>query len=55
MVRRDGTARIRNAKEFSITFAIAVTEASENPQDLIAKKGKESIFAVLNDIFPQAS
>jgi hypothetical protein len=46
---------IRNAEEFSIAFAIAVTEASNNPHDWIAKKGNESMFTLLNQIFPQAS
>jgi hypothetical protein len=55
MSRRQSSARIRNAKEFSIAFATAVTEASDNPQHWIAKKGGDSIFAVLNEIFPQAS
>jgi hypothetical protein len=55
MGRRVRTALIRNAKEFSVAFTIAVTEATDNPQHWIAKKGKDSIFSVLNDIFPQAS
>jgi hypothetical protein len=46
---------IRNAEEFSIAFATAVTEASDNPQHWIPKKGTDSVFAVLNEIFPQAS
>ncbi len=53
MSRSDSTARIRNAEEFSIAFATAVTEATNNSQDWIAKKGADSIFAVLNEIFPQ--
>jgi hypothetical protein len=54
MSRRENTS-IRNAEEFSIAFATAVTEVSDNPQDWIAKKGTDSIFAVLDEIFPQAS
>ena len=57
MSKRQSTPRnyIRNAEEFSIAFAIAVTEASDDPLDWIAKKGKDSIFVLLNQIFPQAS
>jgi hypothetical protein len=54
MSRRASTA-IRNAEEFSVAFATSVTEASDNPQHWIAKKGTDSIFAVLEKIFPQAS
>ena len=53
MSRRE--SHIQNAEEFSVAFATAVTEASDNPEDWIAKKGKDCIFAVLNEIFPQAS
>ncbi len=44
-----------SAEEFSIAFATAVTETSDNSKDLIAKKGEDSIFAVMHQIFPQAS
>ncbi len=42
-----------NAKEFSIAFVFSVTEASDEPQNWISKRGKYSIFAVLQDIFPE--
>jgi hypothetical protein len=45
---------IKNPAEFSIAFAVAVTESSDNPDDWIAKKGNESIFALLYEVFPQA-
>ena len=45
----------RSAEEFSIAFATAVTETSDNPADLIAKKKQDSIFAVMHEVFPQAS
>ena len=54
MGRRQNTTLLLDAKEFSVAFATAVTEASENPDHWIAKKGENSIFSVLNDIFPQA-
>jgi hypothetical protein len=54
--KRQTTSRVhvRNAEEFSIAFAIAVTEVSDDPYDCIAKKGKDSMFALLNQIFTQA-
>ncbi len=42
------------ADEFVIAFATSVTEKSVSLHDCIAKKGHDSIFAVLNEIFPQA-
>ena len=41
-----------SAKDFSIAFVVAVTESS-GPQDWIAKNGSNSIFSLLNRIFPQ--
>ncbi len=42
-----------NAKKFAIAFVISVTETANESQNWIAKKGKDSIFAVLRDIFPE--
>ncbi len=41
------------AKEFCTALASAVTEASLRDKDLIAKNGDESVFAVLQRMFPQ--
>ena len=43
------------AKEFAIAFTFAVTETSTNKREWIAKNGKESIFAILQEIHPEAS
>ncbi len=43
----------RYAKEFAIAFVISVTEASDDRQNWIAKRGKDSIFELLRDIFPE--
>ncbi len=40
-------------KDFSIAFTIAVTETSANPREWIAKNGKDSIFATLQQIYPE--
>ena len=45
-------ADIRDAKEFAVAFANAVTLATES-SDVIARKGDESIFGVLEKVFPQ--
>jgi hypothetical protein len=42
-----------SAKDFSIAFATAVTESSDNPTQWIAKNGDDSIFALLQRIFPE--
>ena len=42
---------INDAKEFSISFAFSVSEVSAGHNDLIAKRGAESIYAVLQKIF----
>ncbi len=42
-----------NAQEFTIAFVISVTETSDDPQNWIAKKGKDSIFAILHYVFPE--
>ena len=55
MSRRENTVNIQNVEEFSVAFATAVTEPSGNPEDWITKKGKDCIFALLDEIFPQAS
>jgi hypothetical protein len=41
------------AKEFAIAFVISVTEASDDRHNWIAKRGKDSIFEILRDIFPE--
>jgi hypothetical protein len=46
-------AQIYDAKEFSASFACAVTRATGNEQDCIAKNGDESLFEVMLKIFPQ--
>jgi hypothetical protein len=55
MGRRESTVNIQNVEEFSVAFATAVTEPSDNTEAWIAKKGKNSIFAILNEVLPQAS
>ncbi len=45
-----------SAREFAIAFTIAVTETtSANAREWIAKNGKDSIFALLQEIYPEAS
>ena len=46
---------IADAKEYAIAFTIAVTETSDSPREFIAKNGKDSIFATLQEIYPEAS
>jgi hypothetical protein len=46
---------IPNAKEFSIAFACAVTKHTMNQHDCIAKKGDESVFALMSCVFPMVS
>ncbi len=48
-------ANVGNAKEFAIAFVISVTEASYEPRNWIAKKGRDSVFAMLLEIFPEVS
>jgi hypothetical protein len=43
------------AKEFAIAFTIAVTETSDHPREWIAKNGMDSIFALLQELYPEAS
>ncbi len=43
-----------DVEEFVVAFAVAVTEVSDPAVDLVAKKGKHSIFSILQEIFPQA-
>jgi hypothetical protein len=40
-------------KEFCVAFACAVTEPSSDTDALIAKNGDESIFSLLQRIFPE--
>ena len=45
--------RVRNPNQFSVEFASSVTAASTPKKtDWIAKNGRESLFALLQDIFP---
>ncbi len=53
MIGNSGDAT--NAKEFAVAFTFAVTEASDTPGEWIAKNGKESIFAMLQDVYPEVS
>ena len=46
-------ADVEDAREFAIAFVVSVTEASDEPQNWIAKKGKDSMFATLREIFPE--
>jgi hypothetical protein len=48
-------AQIHDAKEFSASFACAVTRATGNEEDCIAKNGNESLFEVMLKIYPQVS
>jgi hypothetical protein len=45
----------RNAKEFAIAFTMSVTETSANTREWIAKNGKDSIYALLEEIYPAVS
>ena len=44
---------IRDIRDFSIAFALAVTLQSSQENDFVAKKGEEGLYAVLEQIFPQ--
>jgi hypothetical protein len=46
-------AEAGDATRFAIAFAFAVTESSANRREWIAKNGKDSIFALLQDIYPE--
>ncbi len=46
-------AGVEDAKELAIAFVVSVTEVSDEQQNWIAKKGKDSIFATLREIFPE--
>ncbi len=41
-------------EEFAVAFTFAVTEVSDPVVDFVAKNGKYSVFAILQEIFPQA-
>jgi hypothetical protein len=45
--------QVGDATKFAIAFTFAVTESSANRRDWIAKKGKDSIFALLQEIYPE--
>ncbi len=45
----------RSAREFAVTFTFAVTEASANRLECIAKNGKDNVFATLKKIHPEVS
>jgi hypothetical protein len=47
--------QIHDAKEFSVSFASAVTERTGNEEDYIAKNGDESLFELMRKISPQVS
>jgi hypothetical protein len=44
---------LRDAKEFAIAFACAVTHSTGSADDLIAKNGDESLFMLVRKVFPQ--
>ena len=44
---------IENPKAFSAEFACAVTEASTNQSDWVARNGEESLFSTLERMFPE--
>jgi hypothetical protein len=46
-------ANTYGAKEFAIAFVVSVTETSDGPNNWIAKNGKDSMFSILRDIFPE--
>ena len=48
-------AYISDAREFVVAFVNAVTVPTEQNSDIIARKGRESIFGVLEQVFTQAS
>ena len=41
--------------EFAIAFANIATQASENPDDWVARNGNMSIFSALESVFPEVS
>ena len=47
--------RTQDLRVFSTAFALAVTQQSSQENDLVAKKGDEGLYAVLEQIFPQVS
>ena len=44
---------IRDAREFAVSFVCAVTETSDNQSDLFPKNGSDSVFGLLERVFPQ--
>ncbi len=46
-------ADVDDAKDFAVAFVVSVTEASDDRKNWIAKNGKDSMFAILRDIFPE--
>jgi hypothetical protein len=53
MISLKDEPQVTDAREFSMAFASAVTEATGNEEDCIAKNGDESLFALMNAVFPQ--
>ena len=49
----DGMADVIDAKEFATAFASAVTEESVGKNNFIARDGPESIYSLLQRVFPQ--
>ena len=45
--------QIDDVKAFAAAFALAVTEVSYGENSLIAKNGDESLYTVLELVFPQ--
>jgi hypothetical protein len=50
----DRNSKIENPRKLAASFALAITAPTPAGQGLIAKKGDESLFAVLRRILPQA-
>jgi hypothetical protein len=44
---------IENPKDLAADFACAVTEASSNQSDWVARNGEESLFSTLQRIIPE--
>ena len=44
---------VENPKQLAAQFACAVTEASPNPTDWVARNGDQTIFRVLQKMLPE--
>ena len=44
---------VQDAKEFSVAFACSVTRETGRDEDCIAKKGDQSLFALMKQVLPQ--